>query len=1331
MFVDGTNGNDAYSGRNWTYAKKTIQAAIDAVNINEEIEVAQGTYPEAINFLGKAIRLYSSGGPNVTTINGSGHYHVVQCVSGEGPDTVLEGFTITGGNANGTGVDLGGGGMLNDSSSPTVTNCIFTANAAENGGGMLNNNYSSPTVTNCIFTSNTAYRGGGMLNDQNSHPTVTNCIFTSNTGEYGGGLYNAYYSNSTVTNCTFEDNNAPYFGGGMDNAHGSNPTVTNCTFTGNTAGSGGGMFNEDYSSPNVTNCTFTGNTAGSGGGMYNKDDSSPNVTNCTFTSNRGNFGGGMHNEGKSSPTVTNSTFTGNTAGSGGGMNIISNSSPTVANCIFWANTPNEITVLDSNPSITYSDLQGGWSGTGTDNIDAEPLFVDASGGDFRLTWGSPCKDAGDNAAVPAGITTDFEGEQRIFNATVDMGADEFVDSESDHLPDSWEIQKFGSILAINGLSDDDGDGWTNAAEFQFGSDPTDPNDRPLLTTIYVGGTAASDANLGSENFPLQSLHEAVARINSLPEAAYTINLTAGVYSLPLESDTSLAPVHNVTINGAGATINGSGASSWITGLTIPAGVADVRINGLTIQGFARGIAVNSDGGCVSLAGVAINDCDTGIQLVEAYQVDVDLSGSTISSCTTGIKLAGGSSNNAIHNGLITENFDGVRVEGDTEAPDDNRFENLRISDNNGNGIVIFDGTGNHVVDCEITGNNISETAFGGVVVLSACNDVAGSIIEGNHCFGVWADDLLSMTPVDAGGNWWGDVSGPAGVGSGTGDAVSEYVNFVPWAGAAPNDDTDLDGLSDTWEQQIISADSGDGITSLADVRPQDDFDGDGWTNAAEFQFGSDPTDPNDRPLLITIYVGGTGASDANLGSENFPLLSLHEAVRRINSLPEADYTINLTPGVYGLLLESDTSLTPVHNVTINGAGATINGSGASLWAAGLTIPAGVADVRINGLTIQNFAQGIAINSDGGCVSLAGVAINACDTGIQLVEAYQVDVDLSGSAITSCTTGIKVAGGSSNNVIRNGAVTANFDGIRVEGDTEAPDDNRFESILVSNNNGNGIVIYDGTGNHVIDCEITGNNISETAYGGIAILSACNNVTGSIIEGNHCFGVWASDLLSMTPVDAAGNWWGDVSGPAGVGPGTGDPVGEYVNFVPWAGATPGDDTDLDGLSDTWEQQIINANTGDDITSLADVRPQDDFDGDGWTNADQCSGIPVWFRSHRPGRPAAFHYLLRRWNGCKRCQSGQRKLPPAIAPRGDRPDQYDGGSGLHNPHGGRYLRFECRIRPAAHAGSQCFHNRIRSPAEWHGPGRHRRFRMDRGIDHTTGFGKGSGTECAGTAF
>ena len=116
----------------------SIQTAIDNAVDTDEIIVAPGTYFEVIDFLGKAITLRSSEGSFGTTIDAQQSGTVVICVSGEGLDTVLQGFTITGG----IGTEFEalpltrGGGMLNEASSPTVKDCRFIANTAGYGGGM-------------------------------------------------------------------------------------------------------------------------------------------------------------------------------------------------------------------------------------------------------------------------------------------------------------------------------------------------------------------------------------------------------------------------------------------------------------------------------------------------------------------------------------------------------------------------------------------------------------------------------------------------------------------------------------------------------------------------------------------------------------------------------------------------------------------------------------------------------------------------------------------------------------------------------------------------------------------------------------------------------------------------------------------------------------------------------------------------------------------------------------------------------------------------------------------------------------------------------------------
>ncbi len=292
----------------------TIQAGIDGSSNGDTVIVRDGTYFENINFNGKAITLKSENGPATTIIDGNQAGNVVRIESGEGSDSVFEGFTVTNGNA-----FQGGGMYCRNDSSPTLTDCTFTNNTATYGSGGMFSYSSSPTLTDCTFTNNTAsYEGGGMVCNEYSSPTLNNCTFTNNTANDDGGGMVCSSSTPTLTDCTFADNTARDSGGGAWFS-GSPSTLDNCTFTNNTA------------------------TYGSGGGMF-----------CFF------------------------------------------SSPTLDNCIFWNNNAPlspEISVSAGNPNVTYSDVEGGYSGAG--NINADPLFVDPANNDFHLKAGSPCIDTGD------------------------------------------------------------------------------------------------------------------------------------------------------------------------------------------------------------------------------------------------------------------------------------------------------------------------------------------------------------------------------------------------------------------------------------------------------------------------------------------------------------------------------------------------------------------------------------------------------------------------------------------------------------------------------------------------------------------------------------------------------------------------------------------------------------------------------------------------------------------------------------------------------------------------------------------------------------------------
>ena len=198
---------------------ETIQGAIDLAQGDDIILVDPGRYNESINFNGKAITLKSRKGAAATTIDGwQLGDSVVKCTSGEGPSTVINGFTITGGTGNPdlySAEETVGGGLLCLHSSPTVMNCIFVSNSATyQGGGIYNGDRSNTIIRNCRIRSNISERGGGLYNSRGT-PEIYDTSISDNQARYGGGgMYN-FGSNVRVDSCTFKHNRAEYNGGGV------------------------------------------------------------------------------------------------------------------------------------------------------------------------------------------------------------------------------------------------------------------------------------------------------------------------------------------------------------------------------------------------------------------------------------------------------------------------------------------------------------------------------------------------------------------------------------------------------------------------------------------------------------------------------------------------------------------------------------------------------------------------------------------------------------------------------------------------------------------------------------------------------------------------------------------------------------------------------------------------------------------------------------------------------------------------------------------------------------------------------------------------------------
>ncbi|MBG79321.1 MAG: hypothetical protein CMJ39_01270 [Phycisphaerae bacterium] len=314
----------------------TIDWAVKFAFDGDEIVVAPGTYAATtgtvINPQGKAITIRSSGGPEVTFIEGEFQSRGLLCESGETSQTIIEGFTIQNCSApwydwNGNNQEdyweyFGGGAWCRDGSSPTIRSCVFLNGVAEYGGGICcfdeSGSENSPIIENCRFEGNTAGPGvGGAIYSNSGSPAIIGCEFVGNSASYGGGILNFGGSDAVITDCIFDTNIAQLDGGAMYNDS-SMPTVSSCSFVNNRAeDDGGAVFNADPSSsqniPVFIECSFTGNIAVDEGGAMHNFSVSPELTSCSMTSNSASQGGAIYSWNSSNPSIAATTICGNTS----------------------------------------------------------------------------------------------------------------------------------------------------------------------------------------------------------------------------------------------------------------------------------------------------------------------------------------------------------------------------------------------------------------------------------------------------------------------------------------------------------------------------------------------------------------------------------------------------------------------------------------------------------------------------------------------------------------------------------------------------------------------------------------------------------------------------------------------------------------------------------------------------------------------------------------------------------------------------------------------------------------------------------------------------------
>ena len=191
-----------------------IQAAISASSDGDRIVIGAGTWTGTVDTRDLAITIESANGAAVTVLDADGSGSVFRIIRGETPDTIIRGFTITGGTGSLDDSLLHGGGFWIVDSSPTIEDCIITGNVAQMGAG-ASVTRGDPTFTNCSFVDNFAtIDGGAMRLTDFSFPAFSNVSFIHNGAfVYGGAINYAFDSLGMHEQCTFDGNTAGVSGG--------------------------------------------------------------------------------------------------------------------------------------------------------------------------------------------------------------------------------------------------------------------------------------------------------------------------------------------------------------------------------------------------------------------------------------------------------------------------------------------------------------------------------------------------------------------------------------------------------------------------------------------------------------------------------------------------------------------------------------------------------------------------------------------------------------------------------------------------------------------------------------------------------------------------------------------------------------------------------------------------------------------------------------------------------------------------------------------------------------------------------------------------------------
>ena len=475
IFVD-KNATGSNNGSKWDDAYTNLQDALDNYTTGKEIWVAKGTYQPS-----------GSNGRNNTfeiTVNRTKLYGgFAGTESSFNQRDLSVNQTILSGDINDddTGVSFTG-----NNRSENLYN-VLTVNTLETtiDGFTISGGQADGTTSNTRNGAGLAYRSTIASFDSNA--SLSNVILEDNVSIGNGTIQGGLRGDLTMQNLIIRNNLARSatamfifgFNPGLD------VTITNCLIDGNTlsdssigtASMGIMWFRNDGSgTPNgTTNVTLINST------LVNNNNTSNSSNSATlFNVNRNTF----FNNGPINLKVYNSIFWNNLNANNQVLRSVGNEHATFPN---------------GNIQVKNSlSFDGFFNVNNTNTVSSDPLFTSTS--DFTLQSGSPAIDAGDSSLVPSDITEDLAGNNRISGTSVDMGA-----YESSLVQYTLTLNAIGGSISPNpaGGTYDDGTSVTLTATPDSGFQFTGWSGDASGTTNPLSITMDADKTITAMFSPIQ------------------------------------------------------------------------------------------------------------------------------------------------------------------------------------------------------------------------------------------------------------------------------------------------------------------------------------------------------------------------------------------------------------------------------------------------------------------------------------------------------------------------------------------------------------------------------------------------------------------------------------------------------------------------------------------------------------------------------------------------------------------------------------------------------------------------------------------------------------